>query len=88
MGSPISSITAEIFLQYYENIFLKHLLESQNIIYYTRYVDDIFIIFDNTIIDPNHLTNSMNTVHNDILFKPTQETDNQISFLDLLIIRK
>jgi hypothetical protein len=30
MGSPISSTTAEIFLQYYENMFLKHLFESQN----------------------------------------------------------
>jgi hypothetical protein len=87
-GSPISSITAEIFLQYYENLFLKHLFESQNITYYTRYVDDIFIIFDNTKIHADRLTESMNSVHNGIIFKTTHEINNQINFLDLLIIRK
>ena len=86
MGSPISSIIAEIFLQYYENIFIKHLFESKNIIYYTRYVDDIFIIYDNTITDPNMLTCSMNDIHQDITFKPTHKTNNQINFLNLLII--
>ena len=63
MGSPISSIIAEIFLQYYENMFIKHLLESRNIIYYTRYVDDILIIYDRTDIDPDRLTNSTNSIH-------------------------
>jgi hypothetical protein len=88
MGSPISRITAEIFLRYYENMFLKHLFESQNITYDTRYVDDIFIIFDNTKIDPDRLTESKNSVHNDIICKPTHEINNQINFPDLLIIRK
>jgi hypothetical protein len=88
MGSPISSITAEIYLQYYKDLFLKHLFESQNIIYYTRYVDDIFIIFDNTKIDPDCLTESMNSIHDNIIFKLTHEISNQINFLDLLIIRK
>jgi hypothetical protein len=44
MGSPLSSIIAEIFFQYYENVFIIHLLESRNMIYYIRYVNDIFII--------------------------------------------
>jgi hypothetical protein len=43
IGSPISSIIAKIFLQYYENMFIKHLLESRSITHCTRYVD-IFII--------------------------------------------
>ena len=87
MGSPISSIIAEIFLQRYENMFMKHLFEYKNIIYYSRYVDDIFIMYDNTITDPDNLTNSMNNIHKDIIFKPTPSTNNQINFLDLLIIR-
>jgi hypothetical protein len=88
MGSPISSIVAEIFLQYYENLFIRHLLESKNIIYYTRYVDDIFIIYDKTITNPDHLTNNMNNIHENIIFKPTHENNNQINVLDLLLIRK
>jgi hypothetical protein len=87
MGSPISSIIADIFLHYYENMFIKHLFESKNIIYYSRYVDDIFIIYDNTMTDPDNLTNSVNNIHKDIIFKSTSETNNQINFLDLLIIR-
>jgi hypothetical protein len=48
MESPISGTMAEIFLQYIENRHLKQLLDSKNIIFYTRYVDDIFIIYDTT----------------------------------------
>ena len=41
VGSPISSTIAEIFLQYLEDIHIKKLLDTKNIIFYTRYVDDI-----------------------------------------------
>jgi len=42
MGSPISGIVAKILLQNYEDNYIKQFLESKNILYYTRYVDDIF----------------------------------------------
>ena len=45
MGSPISSTLAEIYLQYFERIYIKQYLEIKNIIYYKRYVDDLFIIY-------------------------------------------
>jgi hypothetical protein len=35
MGSPISGITAEIFLQNRENDGIKHIIENKTIIYYT-----------------------------------------------------
>jgi hypothetical protein len=90
MGSPISSIIAEIFLQYYENVFIKQLLESRNIIYYTRYVSDIFIIglYNKTIIALDRMTNNMKRIHKDIIFKPTAENNWQINFLDLLRLQK
>jgi hypothetical protein len=44
MGSPISSTIAEIFLQHLEDIHIKQLLDTKNIIFYIRYVDDILII--------------------------------------------
>jgi hypothetical protein len=43
MGSAISSIITEIYLCY-ENIFIKHILQTTNIIFYTRYVYDTLII--------------------------------------------
>jgi hypothetical protein len=50
MASPLSGTMAEIFLQHYEKLYLKHLLEEQAIAYYARYVDDILIIFDSSKI--------------------------------------
>ena len=45
MGSPISGLIAEIFLQYFEQHIIKNSLDNNNIIFYNRYVDDILIIF-------------------------------------------
>jgi hypothetical protein len=56
MGSPISGAIANIFIQYYENLILKHTLETKAIIYYNRYVDDILIIFNSTIISEEQIT--------------------------------
>jgi hypothetical protein len=44
MGSPVSNTIAEIFLQYIGDTYLKQLLDTKNIILYTRYVDDILLI--------------------------------------------
>jgi hypothetical protein len=46
MGSPISNTIAEIFLQPFEGIHIKQLLDTKNITFYTHYVDDILIIYD------------------------------------------
>ena len=41
MGSPISSNPAEIYLQFFEELIVKHCMEIGEITYYRRYVDDI-----------------------------------------------
>jgi pyruvate/oxaloacetate carboxyltransferase len=46
MGSSIPNRIAEIFLQHIENTHLKLLLDTKNTIFYTRYVDDILLIYD------------------------------------------
>ena len=51
MGSPISGTLGEIYLQLIEERYIKHWIENQNIVYYKRYVDDIFIIFDTSRIN-------------------------------------
>ena len=46
MGSPISSTLAEICLQFFEELTVKRWMETGEITYYGRYVDDIIIISD------------------------------------------
>jgi hypothetical protein len=40
MGSTILSTITEIFLQYFEDIYIKHLLDTINILFYIPYADD------------------------------------------------
>jgi hypothetical protein len=52
MGSPISGTIAEIFLQKLERTHIKHLIDAKHLIFYTRYVDDILIVYDSTLTSP------------------------------------
>ena len=61
MGSPISSTIAVFYLQFFEEIHIKQWLESKEIIYYKRYVDDILIIFDQNKTDGKTIMNKNNT---------------------------
>jgi hypothetical protein len=88
MGSPISGTIAEIFIQHLENTHIKHLLDSESITFYARYVDDILIIYDSSHTNPNEITLYANTIHNNIQINPTPENAGQINFLDLTITRK
>ena len=56
--------------------------------FYSRYVDDIIIIYDANRTNTETIIWHANSIHNNIQLSPTLEADNQISFLDLLIIRK
>jgi len=51
-------------------------------------VDDITIIYDATRTDPEMIVQHANAMHSNLQLTPTLESNNQISFLDLLIIRK
>jgi hypothetical protein len=55
MGSPLSGIIAEIFLQHLEHQLLKNTLENQDIIHCTRYVDDIFITYNQNRTTPQQI---------------------------------
>ena len=49
MGNPLSPILSEIFLQYLETTHIENIKNQYNIIYYGRYVDDIIIIYNNSL---------------------------------------
>jgi len=88
MGSPISGITAEIFLQHLEQSHLKFLLDSKHITIYARYVDDILIIYDASRTNLDAITKYAGSIHHGLQFNPTLESYDRINFLDLSIIRK
>jgi len=48
MGAPSLGLIAEIFLQHLEHTHLPHIARKHKIVDYSRYVDDIFLIFDTT----------------------------------------
>jgi hypothetical protein len=77
MGSPISRIITEIYLCY-KNMFIKHILESKNIVFYTTYVYDTLIIYNKTLNNPDLMKTNMNHIHKNITFKPTPKTTIQI----------
>ena len=83
MGSPISNTITEIFIQHYENTYIKQVLDLQSLQYYSRYVDDILIIYVNSKITQECITQQINQIHNNIKFNPTYEPNNTINFLDL-----
>ena len=88
MGSPLSGLIAEIFLQHYEDTNIKHLLDTKNIAFYIRYVYDISIIFDTIKIDSHTINAYINNTHKNLKLNPTYEEHNSIDYLDLTILRK
>jgi hypothetical protein len=73
MGSPLSSTLAEIYLQYVEELMIKHWMETWEVTYYRRYVDYIIIIFDQNKLNEDAITNYTNNIHTQLEFKLTME---------------
>jgi xylose isomerase len=48
MGSTISGIRAEIFLHNFQDTNIKHPLNTKNLAFYTRYMDDIDVSTSNS----------------------------------------
>jgi len=87
MGLPISGMIAEIYLQHIEELHIKHWIESKEIIYYKRYVDDIIIIFNHSKTNETAITSIMNDINEQLEFKATMEVNETINYLDLTIHR-
>jgi len=86
MGSPISGTIAEVFLQHLEHIYIRHLIQTKCILFYTQYMDDILIIYDTESTNHDYLTQYTNTMHANLQFNPTLESNGYMNFLNLTII--
>jgi len=87
MGPPISSTMAEVYLQYIEETNIKQWLESKEIAYYKRYVDDILIIYNQNKIHEQTILQEINKIDKNLQFKMSTEEKNTINYLDIAIHR-
>ena len=83
-GSPLGPTSANIFLCHYEEIWLKDCPPQFKPSFYKRYVDDIFILFENSN-QVNEFDKYLNSRHSNMNF--SKEQDSSISLLDILISR-
>ncbi len=78
-GSPLSPAFSEYFMQKLETDFVPQI---QNILYYFRYVDDVFLILKKDT-DIQFIRNWLNTWHPNIKFDLTGESYSKLNFLDV-----
>jgi len=82
MGSPLSGTLPELYLQKIEKDYIKQWMDSNEISYYKRYVDDIIIIYNKDRIKEEQILHAINNVDEHLTFKLTSENNNAINFLD------
>ena len=89
MGSHLSGLLSDVYLNHYENTYLlsdNNKLHNQ-IIFYTRYVDDTFIVFNGTLRQIDNLKQYLNSVNKHTQFTGETEADSKLNFLDLTVIK-
>ena len=84
MGSPLSPVLAGLFMEYFESELLPTLSNLPK--FWTRYVDDVFLIWPNSI-DFNSFINELNSLVPSIKFSVEWEEGGSLPFLDLVIFR-
>ena len=87
MGSPLGPTMANIFLSFYEIKWLEQCPKVFKPVFYRRYFDDIFVLFESA----EHLSkfrNYFNTCHANMSFSFEQEKNGKLSFLDIEYLGK
>ena len=82
MGSPLGPTMENVFLSFYEIKWLEQCPKEFKPVFYRRYVDDIFVLFELA----EHLSkfrNHFNTCHPNMPFSFEQEKNGKLSFLDI-----
>ena len=87
MGSPLGPTFCNIFLCHHETTWLKNCPKFFKLVYYKRYVDNIFVLFEKPR-QVSRFGNCMNKRHKNIKFLLETEKDNSFSFLDVKICRE
>lgn len=86
MGSPLSPLLAEIFMNNLE-LQIQTLPLAKNLVYWYRYVDDVLILWRGTTRQLSTFHKQLNALHKNIKFTLEIEQENTINYLDLKITR-
>jgi hypothetical protein len=81
MGFLTPSIFSEIFLQHIENTAIFDILIYNNIVGYFQYVDDILLVYNDTVTNIQDVFESFNDITPNIKFTKENEAENKIIFL-------
>ena len=83
MGSPLVPVLANLFMGYHEKKWLQEFDKGKGHMY-KCYVDDIFYMFGNEK-DAENFFEFLNCHHKNMKFTLEKESNNFLSFLDILI---
>ena len=86
MGNPIAPSLDNIFLCHIETILFRNCPSSFKPIFYCRYLDDTFVIFE----EESQVTcflNYINSLQDNIQFTVERENENKLGFLDVSVER-
>ena len=83
MGSLLGATLANAFLVYHEKILPEHCPLEYRPLYYRRYVDDIFVLFNSA----ERFHSYLNCHHFSLSFTIDKEKDSRMSFLNVNVIR-
>ncbi|OXA39128.1 hypothetical protein Fcan01_26135 [Folsomia candida] len=83
MGSPLSPVIAEFFLQKLE---LTKIKNNRSIYFWKRYVDDVFCIARSR--NQDKILQDINSFHPSIQFTVEEEINGRLPFLDIVIYSK
>ena len=84
MGSPVSPVVANIFMEYVEETAIA--TSPLPIRFWRRYVDDTFCFLQKSSVEA--VLSHLNSISPSINFTIEQESDNRLPFLDALVTRK
>ena len=87
MGSPLGPKLANVFMCYFENIWLVNCPAHFKPLVYRRFVDDTFLFF-RTKDHVEKFQNYLNKQHKNIKFTSEIEANGSLSFVDINIIRE
>ena len=87
MGLPLSPILANVFLCYHETMWLDNCPQDFKPLFFKRYMDDTFVIF-NRPQDVDKFLDYLNAQHPNMIFTHEKEVDRKLPFLDCLVSRE
>ena len=86
MGSPLGPALANIFMCSFESIWLPDCLNDFKLVFYRRYVDDIFALLSSHD-HADKFKEYLSSKHPNISFSIEKEKDGYLPFLDVNIFR-